>query len=192
MPDTGASAATIGLNFTSRPGLLAETDWLGNLNIYSVYQPEDDLPDQYQALQSLYDALGGDYWSAAYKQKSYAETVQALVPQASADSADSKQCFSRLDKPFSTSMHGSQHIALDCTGVANITFLQFASLFVLKVPWFTEGYSYCRWWGVSCCLTASEIVLPTCTRGFQSVGQLTLTGLLLISSVAYPQSVRTL
>ena len=67
-------------------------------------------------------------------------------------------------------------VLLHCTGVTPVTFSQFASLFVLKVPWFTPGYSYCRWWGVTCCLTASGSVLPTCTRGFQSVGMLTLIG----------------
>ena len=50
----------------------------------------------------------------------------------------------------------------------------FANLLVFKVPWFTTGFSYCRWWGVTCCLTATESVLPTCTRGFQSVGQIAL------------------
>ena len=191
MSHTGAfAAATIGLNYTSRPGLLAETDWLGNLNIYSVYQPENDLPDQLEALQTIFAALGGDYWNAAYKQKSYAEQMQALV-QASDTSVDSKPC-GRLHK---ASIHLSITVSilcLACTGVTDVSFTQFASLFVLKVPWFTEGYSYCRWWGVTCCLTASESVLPTCTRGFQSVGQITLTGMLLTRSLAYAHSVSTI
>lgn len=181
---TGAFAeATIGLNYSSRPGLLAETDWLGNLNIYSVYQPENDLPDQYQALQTLYAALGGDFWDASFKQKSYAEAMQALV-QAPDNSVDSKLCVGACTRCHYHHLLESAY-CLDCTGVKDVNFTQFASLFLLKVPWFTEGYSYCRWWGVTCCLTASESVLPTCTQGFQSVGQLTLTGLLLTHSLAY-------
>lgn len=74
-------------------------------------------------------------------------------------------------------------------GVTNVSFSTFASIFVLKVPWFTPGYSYCRWWGVTCCLTASESVLPTCTQGFQSVGMLSLTGL---APIAYICSDRLL
>ncbi|KAL3142345.1 hypothetical protein ABBQ38_002682 [Trebouxia sp. C0009 RCD-2024] len=90
LPQGAFAEATIGLNYSSHPGLVAETDWLGNLNIYSVYQPENDLPDQYQALQTLYTALGGDYWAASYKQKDYAEAMQALVqtPDNSVDSAN--------------------------------------------------------------------------------------------------------
>ena len=47
---------------------------------------------------------------------------------------------------------------------------------LLKVPWFTPGFSYCRWWGVECCLTASELTLPTCSGGLQSIGVLALAG----------------
>ena len=47
---------------------------------------------------------------------------------------------------------------------------------LLKVPWFTPGFSYCRWWGVECCLTASEGALPSCSGGLQSIGALALAG----------------
>ena len=73
-------------------------------------------------------------------------------------------------------------LTVHCAGVTNVSFETFAGVFVVKVPWFTPGYSYCRWWGVTCCLTASESVLPTCSQGFQSVGQLSLTGVFLKSS----------
>ena len=65
---TGASAVSIGLPSSSGTGLSAVTDLYGNLNVYSVYQPENDLPDQYAALEKIYEALGGDYWNAAYKE----------------------------------------------------------------------------------------------------------------------------
>ena len=60
-------------------------------------------------------------------------------------------------------------------GVTIVDFPLFADIFTVKVPWFTPGFSYCRWWGVTCCLTASEAVLPTCSF-LQSVGTITLTG----------------
>ena len=68
-------------------------------------------------------------------------------------------------------------ITVQPAGVTYLNFADFVSVFTLSVPWFTSGYSYCRWWGVTCCLTSSESVLPTCTA-FQSVGTLTLSGML--------------
>lgn len=65
---------------------LAKTDWAGNLDIYSVYRPENDFPDQYKALETIYVALGGDHWSAVFKQTSYARTVEALVNGSATDS----------------------------------------------------------------------------------------------------------
>ena len=82
----GASAATIGLKSLSSDDLVAQTDWAGNLNIYSVYQPGNDVPDQYKALQTIYAALGGDYWNSAFKQTSFTQDLQALVNSAPADS----------------------------------------------------------------------------------------------------------
>lgn len=84
--NAGASAATIGLKSVSGDDLVAQTDWAGNLNIYSVYQPENDVPDQYKALQTIHAALGGDYWSSAFKQTSYAQQLQALEDNLPADS----------------------------------------------------------------------------------------------------------
>ncbi len=66
-----------------------------------------------------------------------------------------------------------------CLSPAGVHFLQFSKfvqLVTFKVPWFTSGYSYCHWWGITCCLTSTVLVLPQCTEGFQSVGQLTLPG----------------
>lgn len=68
-------------------------------------------------------------------------------------------------------------ITVQLAGVTYLNFADFINVFTLSVPWFTPGYSYCRWWGVTCCLTSSESVLPTCTA-FQSVGTLTLSGML--------------
>ena len=84
--NAGASAATIGLKSVSGDDLVAQTDWAGNLNIYSVYQPENDVPDQYKALQTIYAALGGDYWDPAFKKTSYAQQLQALEDSVPADS----------------------------------------------------------------------------------------------------------
>ena len=62
-------------------------------------------------------------------------------------------------------------------GVEYLNFTNFVQLLTYKVPWLTPGVSYCHWWGVTCCLTSSELVLPSCTQGFQSVGELTLSGI---------------
>ncbi len=62
-------------------------------------------------------------------------------------------------------------------GLEFLNFTSFVQLLTYKVPWLTPGVSYCHWWGVTCCLTSSELVLPSCTQGFQSVGELTLSGI---------------
>ena len=62
-------------------------------------------------------------------------------------------------------------------GVEFLNFTNFVQLLTFKVPWFTPGVSYCHWWGVTCCLTSSELVLSRCTQGFQSVSELTLSGI---------------
>ena len=61
-------------------------------------------------------------------------------------------------------------------GTVYVDISLFVEVMLLKVPWFTPGFSYCRWWGVECCLTASEASLPACTQGLQSIGALTLAG----------------
>ncbi len=61
-------------------------------------------------------------------------------------------------------------------GTVYVDFSMFVGVMLLKVPWFTPGFSYCRWWGVECCLTASEASLPSCTQGLQSIGALALAG----------------
>lgn len=58
----------------------------------------------------------------------------------------------------------------------NVTFPEFVSSMLLKVPWLTPGFSYCRWWGVQCCLTAYEASFPSCSGGLQSIGVLALAG----------------
>ena len=67
-------------------------------------------------------------------------------------------------------------IQLYIAGVVPVNFTTFVETMLLKVPWFTPGFSYCRWWGVECCMTASELTLPTCSGGLQSIGVLALAG----------------
>ena len=86
-----AAAVTIGLQ-SSDDTTLATTDLYGDLQINSVYQTENDIPEQYAALQEIYTALGGDYWYPAYKQLTYAEEVAAL---ANASSTTSQYSVSR-------------------------------------------------------------------------------------------------
>ncbi len=47
-------------------------------------------------------------------------------------------------------------------------------------PWASNGTSYCRWWGVTCCSTVLTEVTPVCQQGTQSVAWLELsdTGLI--------------
>ncbi|KAL0023908.1 hypothetical protein WJX79_009620 [Trebouxia sp. C0005] len=142
---SGAAAVSISLNNSVTGKVEAFTDFAGNLQLNSVYQPENDLTEQRAALEELYAALGGDYWAAAYKQLTEIEEVEAIANASSTSS------------------------------VTYVDFPLFADIFTFKVPWFTPGFSYCRWWGVTCCLTASESVLPICSF-LQSVGSITLTG----------------
>ena len=65
---------------------MASTDLAGDLQINSVYQTENDIPEQYAALQEIYTALGGDYWDPAYKQLTDAEEVAALADASSTTS----------------------------------------------------------------------------------------------------------
>jgi hypothetical protein len=82
----GAAAASVGLINSATGNVEAFTDLMGNLQLNSVYQPENDLPEQRAALQELYTVLGGDYWGAAYKQLSYIEEVEAFANASSASS----------------------------------------------------------------------------------------------------------
>lgn len=61
-------------------------------------------------------------------------------------------------------------------GVYVVDFQTFVRVMLLKVPWFTPGFSYCRWWGVECCMTASELSIPGCSQGLQSISVLELAG----------------
>ena len=82
----GAAAVSVGLYNSATDQLEAFTDFAGNLQLNSVYQPENDLPEQRAALQELYAALGGDYWGAAYKQLTSIEEVEAFANASSASS----------------------------------------------------------------------------------------------------------
>ncbi|DBA88295.1 TPA: hypothetical protein ACH3X1_016535 [Trebouxia sp. C0004] len=85
---SGAAAVSIGLYNSATDKIEAFTDFAGNLQLNSVYLPENDLPEQRAALQELYVALGGDYWSAAYKQLTFVEEVEAIANASSASSAN--------------------------------------------------------------------------------------------------------
>lgn len=82
---TGASAVYVGLPSSSGTSWSAVTDFYGNLNVSSVYQPGNDLPEQYAALKKIYEALGGDYWNAAYKEDNV-EQLQAYEDTLPSDS----------------------------------------------------------------------------------------------------------
>ena len=89
----GAAAASVGLVNSATGNIEAFTDFAGNLQLNSVYQPENDLPEQRAALQELYAALGGNYWGSAYKRLTAIEEVEAF---ANASSATSRSPCSRL------------------------------------------------------------------------------------------------
>ncbi len=82
----GAAAASVGLLSDITGDVLAETDFAGNLNITSVYQTENDLPDQYAALQDIYKAPGGEYWGSGYQQLIYAEEIDTYASSLSTSS----------------------------------------------------------------------------------------------------------
>ena len=51
----------------------------GNLSIYSVYLEENDIPEQRQALETLYFATGGPHWSPSYSSTVYLDGLQQLL-----------------------------------------------------------------------------------------------------------------
>ena len=73
----GAAAVSAGLYSAATNSVIAQTDLAGNLVINSVYQIQNDIPAQREALTDIYNALGGDYWNAAYKYSAAAELVSA-------------------------------------------------------------------------------------------------------------------
>ena len=44
---------------------VAELNWEGQLNLYALYQPENDLPAQRLILEELYNTTAGDGWNPA-------------------------------------------------------------------------------------------------------------------------------
>ena len=73
----GVAAVSAGLFSAATNSVVAHTDLAGNLVINSVYQIQNDIPAQREALTEIYNALGGDYWNAAYKYSAAAEMVSA-------------------------------------------------------------------------------------------------------------------
>ena len=74
----GASASSFGVA-NSNGTLEASADFEGNLQVYSVYQASSDIAEQRAALQEIYTALGGEYWSPAWKQIEGAAWVRAYA-----------------------------------------------------------------------------------------------------------------
>lgn len=58
---------------------------------------------------------------------------------------------------------------------ANLTSQQLY-LLGFKTPWFAPNTSYCQWFGITCCATASEDTQYYCANGPQSVAQLNFEG----------------
>ena len=49
--------------------VVAELDTAGHLNFYSLYQPENDIPEQRAVLDELYAATAGENWTPAVYQQ---------------------------------------------------------------------------------------------------------------------------
>ncbi|DBA81176.1 TPA: hypothetical protein ACH3X2_006994 [Trebouxia sp. C0005] len=139
---------TFGLLSSQNNNTLAEFSVSGQWDLFSLYQPENDIPAQRAVLEELYSATQGQNWSPG----AYFSTVQLEELEEFADDY------------------------ANYSGTVYVDFSTFVGVMLLKVPWFTPGFSYCRWWGVECCLTASEGSLPSCTQGLQSIGVLALGG----------------
>lgn len=59
--------------------VVAEADLAGHLNLYSLYQPENDIPEQRAVLDELYHATAGASWlPAVYQQAQPLEQVLAF------------------------------------------------------------------------------------------------------------------
>lgn len=55
----------------------------GNLTVNSVYQLENDIPEQRLALEHIYKETGGPHWSSFYQSTVYLDllaTLEATVP----------------------------------------------------------------------------------------------------------------
>jgi len=164
---------TFGLLSSQTNNTLAEFSVSGQWDLFSLYQPENDIPAQRAVLEELYFATQGQNWSSgAYFSTVPLEAIEDFAyyyANYSGRLACPGSCFSlQQDRQLISFIFPA--------GTVYVDFSTFVNVMLLKVPWFTPGFSYCRWWGVECCLTASEASLPSCTQGLQSIGALALAG----------------
>jgi hypothetical protein len=165
---------TFGLLSSQSNSTLGEFSLSGQWDLFNLYQPENDIPAQRAVLEELYIATQGQNWSpGAYFSTVPLEEIEEFAyyyANYSGRLAHPSSCSSLLQQ------HKQRITFIPPAGTVYVDFSMFVGVMLLKVPWFTPGFSYCRWWGVECCLTASEASLPACTQGLQSIGALALAG----------------
>ena len=69
---------TFGLVSSRTGGTLATLTVSGHLSLKRSYQPENDIPEQRQALENLYNATAGRNWLAAYSTTYNLDWVRAF------------------------------------------------------------------------------------------------------------------
>ena len=75
----------IGLLDSVQNSTVALVDLEGDLHFDPIYVNTSDMPRQYAALQKLYSATGGQYWSALFQQDGLKELQRASI---TADTGD--------------------------------------------------------------------------------------------------------
>ncbi len=164
---------TFGLLSNQTNDTLAELTIDGQFSLFSLYQPENDIPSQRAALENLYYTTAGQNWTAG---AFFSTVLLEAVEEFAYYYANYTGVFASV-RNLQLIAAGSAELMYSCSaGTIYVDFQTFVDVMLLKVPWFTPGFSYCRWWGVECCLTASETSLPSCVGGLQSIGALALAG----------------
>lgn len=123
---------------------VAELNWEGQLNLYALYQPENDIPEQRVILEELYHATAGDGWQPlVYHQTEPLQQVLKFMAYYATDPGMLQIRWLLNVKTTATAENGWQP-----ADTIYVDFPFFVNLVLLKVPWFTPGFSYCRWWYV--------------------------------------------
>lgn len=169
------AVATFGLQSSSGGPLAKFTPATGSLSLLGLYTEANDIPAQREALLTLYNATAGQNWTAGVFQNTvflqqtaaFITATSGIPGKSDASCTSVKHQAAALDRPTTQVWPA---------GTYNVSFPEFVGAMLLKVPWLTPGFSYCRWWGVQCCLTAYEASFPTCSGGLQSIGVLALAG----------------
>ncbi len=78
----------IGLLDSAQNNTVALVDLEGELHFDPIYVNTSDMPGQYAALQKVYSATGGQYWSALFQQDRLKELQTASI------TADMGDCLS--------------------------------------------------------------------------------------------------